>query len=108
MAKFDKLALKVRDKYCFLSFLNRDNELLKYYVLKPYGGEIGFMPNPNKKIKDEFLERFRGDFPTRDFLRIERRIEISSEEYGSQLASFLVQNYCNALEREIKLVEMRN
>jgi len=93
----------VLEKYFPLQLLDPDNELLKYFILD----SNGFRRNQDKEIKIEFLERFRGDFPTKSDLE-ESGIEISFLEYGNGLISSLFQNYCGALEKEMEYVNIRN
>jgi len=93
----------VLEKYYPLYVLNPKNELLKYFILDING----FRRNQDEEIKEEFLEKFRGNFPTRNDLE-GGRVEMSFLEYGRRLVSSLLQNYCNALEEELKIVELRN
>ncbi len=92
---------KVFRKYCPLQKLNPEDELLKYFILN----DNGFRHNRDKEIKVEFLEKFRGDFPKINDLK-EGRVEMSFKEYNHGLMSSLLQNYCNALEREIEYIKL--
>ena len=94
---------EILDKYYPLHLSNPENELLKYFILD----SSGFRQNRDEEIKEEFLERFRRDFPTREFLT-ERGIEISLYEYSNQLELSLLQNYCNSLKEEIEYIEIKN
>ena len=103
MEELDEILKKVWEKYYPLRVFNPDNELLKYFIFD----NNGFNQNQNLEIKDEFLGRFRGDFPTIDDLE-ERGVKISLLEYGRGLVSIILQNYCDALGEELKIPELRN
>jgi len=108
MAKSDELALKVRYKYCLLSFVNPDNELLKYYVLRLYNRRSGFYPNQDSKVKQEFFKRFGRGLVELIMDLDKDKIKVSSSRYKEVINCFLLQNYYNALEKELAPPELRN
>lgn len=108
MLKSDELILKVRKEYHILSLFNPDNELLKYYNLRGYKGRIAFWPNQDIIVKAEFFRRFGRGLPELLNDLEKHRINISTLEYGELVNSFLLQNYDEALEREVAPPEMRN
>jgi hypothetical protein len=105
MTELDDRLGEVVQEYYPLQILSPDNELLKYFTLDTNE----FESNQNREIRLEFLERFRGDFPTLNDLE-EERVEMSFLEYGCGLVSNLLQNYCNSLKKEleIKIAGLRN
>lgn len=89
--------------YMFLRHVSPKNELLKYFIVE--GNSL--RNNCDEEISDEFMERFRGDFPTLEELK-ENKVKVNHAKYFSQFSLNVFINYINSLEREIYLAEMMN
>lgn len=103
MTELEEELRKVLHEYYPLLILSPKNELLKYFIFD----KNGFRENQNEEIKIEFLEKFRGDFPKIDDLK-KRGVGISLLKYGRELVSSLLQNYYNALKKELEASELKN
>jgi hypothetical protein len=114
--------------YIELNAISPKNELLKYYVL--YRPELfreffilgliakagrklehevcyesGLERNPDEKIIQEFIDRFRGDVPTKEEAK---KTNMPYKVYLTNLYAALPINYISAMKKAIELAEISN
>jgi len=98
-----EIVQEVINDYMFLKHLSPKNELLKYFIVKGNS----FRNNLDTEICDEFMERFKGNFPTPEELE-KNEIRVNYAKYFSQFSLNVFVNYTFCLERAIQLALMMN
>jgi len=94
---------KIVDDYLFLKQISPKNELLKYFIVEGNS----FKNNLDTEIREEFQERFGGNFPALEKLK-ENNIKVNYAKYFSQLSLNIFVNYNDSLEGAIQLALMMN
>jgi hypothetical protein len=98
-----ELLSETKRDYIFLKRLSPNHELLKYFTVD----ENELIYNPDEKILDEFVKKFRGSLPTPERVK-EKRTKISFAEYQYFLILNLFRNYISSLENAIQFAELMN
>ena len=99
-----ELLREAKKDYIFLKTLSPNHELLKYFILN----DEELISSPDIKIQDEFIKKFRGNIPTPECMKRNKKIKISFAEYQYRLILNLFENYISSLEEAIKTAEMMN
>jgi hypothetical protein len=94
---------EIMKDYMFLRRISPKNELLKYFIVEGHS----FRNNLDTEISDEFMERFRGDFPTLEKLK-KKNVKINYTKYFSKLYLNIFLNYDYCLDGAIQFALMRN
>jgi hypothetical protein len=98
-----KVIEEIVKDYLFLRRISPKNELLKYFIVD----ENSFTNNLDKEIHEEFMEKFRGSFPTLEELK-KRKKKIDYAKYFSSLYLTVFINYDFCLDGAINFALMRN